>query len=217
MTLSCRNVTALGTLQSRSMSWVSECAAECLASVRRRQDIVWFSPHSYFHFLLQSAQWSMYGGDLEVDCGSSGNLVSSVGPRNLMSAMICGTVVLIVVVVSINMWLCCVHGCQVAAQTKHDVTLVDINDDLLTKSRKNIETSLARVAKKRFADDTAVSRKYGKIPVLFLWRYKPVRRTGKSDDWLTIFARIIRLTVQKFPLFWVIFCVIIFSLNYGTF
>ena len=24
-------------------------------------------------------------------------------------------------------------------------------------------------------------------PVLFLWRYEPVRRTGKSDDWLTIF------------------------------
>ena len=51
-------------------------------------------------------------------------------------------------------------GCQVAAQTQHDVTLVDINDDLLTKSKKNIETSLARVAKKRFAEDAAVSRKY---------------------------------------------------------
>ena len=48
--------------------------------------------------------------------------------------------------------------------------------------------------------------------VLFLWRYEPVRRTGKQ-----FFARIIRLTVQKFQLFWVIFCIIIFSLNYGTF
>ena len=48
--------------------------------------------------------------------------------------------------------------------------------------------------------------------MLFLWRYEPVRRTGKSDDWLTIFARIIRLTVQKFSMFWVIFCIIIFSL-----
>ena len=48
-------------------------------------------------------------------------------------------------------------------------------------------------------------------PVLFLWRYEPVRRTGKSDDWLTIFfAHIIRFTVQKFQLFWVIFCIIIF-------
>ena len=47
----------------------------------------------------------------------------------------------------------------------------------------------------------------------FLWRYEPVRRTGKSDDWLTIFARIIRLSVQKFPLFWVIFCIIIFFIE----
>ena len=50
--------------------------------------------------------------------------------------------------------------------------------------------------------------------VLFLWRYEPVRHTGKSDDWLTIFfARIIRLTVQKFQLFWVIFCIIIFFIE----
>ena len=51
-------------------------------------------------------------------------------------------------------------GCQVAAQTKHDVTLVDISEDLLKKSRKNVETSLARVAKKRFADNTTVGWKY---------------------------------------------------------
>ena len=51
-------------------------------------------------------------------------------------------------------------------------------------------------------------------PVLFLWRYEPVRRTGKSGDWLTIFfAHIIRLTVQKFQLFWVIFCIIIFFIE----
>jgi len=48
----------------------------------------------------------------------------------------------------------------------------------------------------------------------FLWRYEPVRRTGKSDDWLTIlFARIIRFTVQKFQLFCVIFCIIIFFIE----
>jgi len=42
---------------------------------------------------------------------------------------------------------------QVAAQTGHKVTLVDISDDLLKKSQKNIEKSVARVAKKQFADD----------------------------------------------------------------
>ena len=42
----------------------------------------------------------------------------------------------------------------------------------------------------------------------FLWRYEPVRRTGKSVDWLTIFfARITRFTDQKCQLFWVIFCI----------
>ena len=51
-------------------------------------------------------------------------------------------------------------------------------------------------------------------PSAFLWRYEPVRRTGKSDDWLTIFfARTIRFTVQKFQLFWVIFCSIIFFIE----
>ena len=44
-----------------------------------------------------------------------------------------------------------------SAQTNHEVKLVDVSDDLLKKSRQNIETSLARVAKKRFAQDAAVS------------------------------------------------------------
>jgi len=48
----------------------------------------------------------------------------------------------------------------VAAQTKHSVTLVEVSDDLLKKSRKNIETSLARVAKKKYADDAPVSSSY---------------------------------------------------------
>lgn len=49
---------------------------------------------------------------------------------------------------------------QVAAQTKHDVTLVDVSDHFLKRSRKTIETSLARVAKKRFADDAAAAEKF---------------------------------------------------------
>jgi len=40
------------------------------------------------------------------------------------------------------------------------------------------------------------------------------RKIWRLDN--NFFARIIRLTVQKFQLFWVIFCTI-FSLNYGTF
>jgi len=41
------------------------------------------------------------------------------------------------------------------------------------------------------------------------------RKIWRLDN--NFFARIIRLTVQKFQLFWVIFCLIIFSLNFGAF
>lgn len=41
---------------------------------------------------------------------------------------------------------------QVAAQTGHQVTMVDISEELLNKSKSNIQKSLQRVAKKKFAD-----------------------------------------------------------------
>ncbi|KAK7869465.1 hypothetical protein R5R35_008181 [Gryllus longicercus] len=44
---------------------------------------------------------------------------------------------------------------QVSAQHGNQVTLVDVSEDVLKKSRQNIETSLKRVAKKMFKDDTA--------------------------------------------------------------
>jgi 3-hydroxyacyl-CoA dehydrogenase, NAD binding domain len=50
----------------------------------------------------------------------------------------------------------CVWFYQVAAQTGHHVTLVDVSENLLKNSKKNIETSVTRVAKKRFANDTQV-------------------------------------------------------------
>uniref|UniRef100_A0A2R5L8S1 Hydroxyacyl-coenzyme A dehydrogenase, mitochondrial n=1 Tax=Ornithodoros turicata TaxID=34597 RepID=A0A2R5L8S1_9ACAR len=42
---------------------------------------------------------------------------------------------------------------QVAAQTGHKVTLVDLNSEVLEKSKDRIKESLKRVAKKKFADD----------------------------------------------------------------
>ena len=45
---------------------------------------------------------------------------------------------------------------QVAAQTGHAVTMVDMSDDILQKSQARIEQSLARVAKKKFADKPEV-------------------------------------------------------------
>jgi len=49
---------------------------------------------------------------------------------------------------------------QVAAQTGHQVTLVDTSDELLQKSKGNIQKSIARVAKKKFAADAAAGQKF---------------------------------------------------------
>uniref|UniRef100_A0A9L0KC19 3-hydroxyacyl-CoA dehydrogenase n=1 Tax=Equus asinus TaxID=9793 RepID=A0A9L0KC19_EQUAS len=45
---------------------------------------------------------------------------------------------------------------QVAAATGHTVVLVDQTEDILAKSRKGIEESLRRVAKKKFAENPKV-------------------------------------------------------------
>ena len=46
-------------------------------------------------------------------------------------------------------------GClgQVGAQTGHNVTLVDVSEDVLNKSKARIGKSMAQVAKKKFKDD----------------------------------------------------------------
>ncbi|ELU06583.1 hypothetical protein CAPTEDRAFT_137685 [Capitella teleta] len=42
---------------------------------------------------------------------------------------------------------------QIAAQTGHDVTMVDMSEDILAKSKAYIEQSLSRVARKKYKDD----------------------------------------------------------------
>ena len=46
---------------------------------------------------------------------------------------------------------------QVAAQTGHKVTLVDLSKDVLTKSQKRIDDSVRRVAKKTYKEDAAAA------------------------------------------------------------
>ena len=50
---------------------------------------------------------------------------------------------------------------QVAAQTGHNVQLVDVSEDILSQAGKRIETSLGRVAKKNYAEDPKVYRLTG--------------------------------------------------------
>lgn len=54
---------------------------------------------------------------------------------------------------------------QVAAATGHKVVLVDQTEDLLAKSKKGIEESLRKVAKKKFAENPQVR---GSCPVGWL-------------------------------------------------
>merc|ERR1711893_44742 len=51
---------------------------------------------------------------------------------------------------------------QVAAQTGHNVTMVDVSSDVLEKSQANIHKSLARVAKKQYKDDAAAGEQFVK-------------------------------------------------------
>jgi len=49
---------------------------------------------------------------------------------------------------------------QVAAQTGHKVTLVDVNEKVLDKSNARISESIKRVAKKKFKEDEAGAQKF---------------------------------------------------------
>ncbi|XP_067138419.1 hydroxyacyl-coenzyme A dehydrogenase, mitochondrial-like [Centruroides vittatus] len=49
---------------------------------------------------------------------------------------------------------------QVAAQTGHEVILVDVSDEILKKSETNMKKSLERIAKKKFADDAQAGQKF---------------------------------------------------------
>merc|ERR1712111_6980 len=49
---------------------------------------------------------------------------------------------------------------QVAAQTGHKVTLVDVNQQVLDKSNARISESIKRVAKKKFKDDEAGAKNF---------------------------------------------------------
>ena len=49
---------------------------------------------------------------------------------------------------------------QVAAQTHHSVTLVDLSQDILNSAQQRIEASVRRVAKKGFKDDTEAGNEF---------------------------------------------------------
>jgi hypothetical protein len=56
---------------------------------------------------------------------------------------------------------------QVSAQTNHQVTLVDLNSEVLEQTRVRIHQSIYRVAKKVFKDDIKVGYKIIKSCTFF--------------------------------------------------
>lgn len=85
---------------------------------------------------------------------------------------------------------------QVAAQTGHHVTLVDVSENLLTHSKKNIETSVTRVAKKRFANDTQAADRFVSSTLANLSLETDVVKAVADTD-LVIEAIVENLTVKK--------------------
>ncbi|KAK9505580.1 hypothetical protein O3M35_009598 [Rhynocoris fuscipes] len=71
---------------------------------------------------------------------------------------------------------------QVAAQTGHNVVLVDINEKVLEKAKQAIQKNLARVAKKQFKDDTAKSDAFIKKTMDQLKFSIDLTSTVKSTD-----------------------------------
>ena len=79
------------------------------------------------------------------------------------------------------------------------VNLCDWKLHWLSKISRNI-LSLSEIIAKSFWGLLFDSRCRASTPVLFSWRYEPVRRTGKSDDWITIFCSHTKVDCSEIPI-----------------
>lgn len=85
---------------------------------------------------------------------------------------------------------------QVAAQTNHNVVLVDVSDDLLKKSVANIDTSLKRIAKKKFEGDKDGAEKFIKDTLARLTTNVDAEKAVSNSD-LVIEAIVENLAVKQ--------------------
>ncbi|XP_067128804.1 hydroxyacyl-coenzyme A dehydrogenase, mitochondrial-like [Centruroides vittatus] len=88
---------------------------------------------------------------------------------------------------------------QVAAQTGrtgHDVTLVDIKDEILNKSENNIKKSLQRVSKKKFPGDDQAGQKFITDTLMHLKTTTDPNKAVKTAD-LVIEAIIENLEIKQ--------------------
>jgi len=84
--------------------------------------------------------------------------VSKIAKRGLATSSVLNTVIKEVVVIGGGLMGAGIA--QVAAQTGHKVTLVDISQQVLDQSNARISESIQRVAKKQFADDAEGAAKF---------------------------------------------------------
>jgi len=87
---------------------------------------------------------------------------------------------------------------QVSAQSGFNVTLVDVSEEVLSKSQKNISKSLERVAKKKFKDSTdesAVPNFVNKVMANLKTSTDPLAAASNSD--LIIEAIVENLAVKQ--------------------
>jgi len=85
---------------------------------------------------------------------------------------------------------------QVAAQTGHNVTMVDMSDDILAKSTAHIQKSLSRVAKKQYKDDAEAGEKFVKDTLGRLSTETDANKAAESTD-LVIEAIVENLAIKQ--------------------
>lgn len=85
---------------------------------------------------------------------------------------------------------------QVTANAKINVTLVDTSDAALDKAKKNIDTSLRRVAKKKFAEDAKAADSFVNSTLSHLKTSTSVTDAVKDAD-LVIEAIVENIEIKK--------------------
>ncbi|XP_058459746.1 hydroxyacyl-coenzyme A dehydrogenase, mitochondrial-like [Malaya genurostris] len=83
---------------------------------------------------------------------------------------------------------------QVAAATGHNVTLVEVNDQLVDKAIGGIKKSLERVAKKQFKDDTAKGQEY------IQGTLEKLKGSAKLEESVANSDLVIEAIIEKMPI-----------------
>lgn len=85
---------------------------------------------------------------------------------------------------------------QVAAQTGHNVTLVELDASLIEKAKKSIEKNLERVGKKQFKDDAVKSSAFVKESLQRISGSTKIEEVAQNTD-IVIEAIVENLAVKQ--------------------